>query len=180
MRKTCLDLAENLKMRENPLEKLELTGYYPGAIGQITECHAVYYYDNCGFDISFEAQVGSELSEFMTAYQENRDGLWIGKIDERFVGSVVIDGSLSSDEGARLRWFIVTPEYQGFDIGKRLLDEAVRFCKTIGHKRVFLWTCQGLDVARALYERQGFRLAKEHKVDQWGQVINEQMFVLDL
>ena len=42
-----------------------LLGYYPGVVGRIIELHAVYYYENWGFDISFETQVGRELSEFM-------------------------------------------------------------------------------------------------------------------
>lgn len=158
--------------------EMELTGYYPGAIGHITECHAVYYYENWGFDVSFEAQVGRELSEFMMEFEENRDGLWIGKINGKFVGSVAIDGKFVAAEGARLRWFIVTAENQGRYIGKRLLDESVAFCQAVGHKRIFLWTFQGLEAARKLYERKGFKLVRKHEVHQWGRIIKEQMYEL--
>ena len=47
------------------LHGLEITGYFPGVIGRITETHAVYYHENWGFDASFETQVGRELSEFI-------------------------------------------------------------------------------------------------------------------
>jgi GNAT superfamily N-acetyltransferase len=133
------------------MENLTVTGYYPGAIGDITRCHAVYYYENWGFDLSFEAQVGSELSELMTRFREDRDGLWVAKRDGQFVGSVVIDGGGSPEEGARLRWFITQTPYQGTGIGKRLLDAAVLFCNMVQHERVFLWTFEGLDAAKALY-----------------------------
>ena len=160
------------------MENVTIAGYYPGAIGDIIRCHAVYYYDNWGFDVTFESQEGKELSEFMARFTEGSDGLWVAKEDGRFVGSVAIDGTGFPGEGARLRWFITQPPYQGKGIGKRLLDEAVSFCGKVKHQRVFLWTFEGLHAARTLYERKGFTLAEEHKIDQWGQTINEQMFEL--
>ena len=159
---------------------MEITGYFPGVIGKITELHAVYYNENWGFDASFEVQVGSELSDFISEYNEKRDGFWVGKIDGDFAGCVAIDGRQAESDGARLRWFIVTPRYHGKGFGGSLLREAVEFCREAGHKRVFLWTFDGLDAARTLYEREGFRLCEEHQVWQWGQKINEQMFNITL
>ncbi len=161
-------------------ETVHVSGYYPGAVGHVTACHAIYYHDVWGFDLSFEIQVSGELSEFMSRFDPGKDGLWTAKIEHKFAGSVAIDGHPPGDEGARLRWFIVEPEYQGFGIGNRLLDEAMSFCRAAGHNRVFLWTFEGLHAARALYERKGFTLAREHRVDQWGRIINEQMFELFL
>jgi GNAT superfamily N-acetyltransferase len=162
------------------MKNITITGYYPGAIGDITRCHAAYYYENWGFDVSFEAQEGRELSEFMVRFRENADGLWVAKMNEKFAGSVAIDGNGSPEEGVRLRWFITQTLYQGTGIGKRLLDEAVSFCSNVKHERVFLWTFEGLGAAKALYERKGFTLAQERKIDQWGQTINEQMYELYL
>ena len=48
---------------------VELTGYYPGVLGKITELHAVYYHEHWEFDISFETQVGMELCEFMSRFR---------------------------------------------------------------------------------------------------------------
>ena len=58
------------------MQDIEISGYYPGAVGKITEIHAVYYHENWGFDVSFETQVGRELSEFVSRFEEERDGLW--------------------------------------------------------------------------------------------------------
>jgi len=74
----------------------------------------------------------------------------------------------------------VTPEFQGLGIGRRLIREAVGFCREAGYRRVYLWTFKGLDRARALYESEGFRLTTEHDVGQWGNKITEQMFALEL
>ena len=39
-----------------------------------------------------------------------------------------------------------------------------------------LWTFKGLDAARHLYERHGFRLAEEYAGAQWGVNLVEQRF----
>jgi GNAT superfamily N-acetyltransferase len=159
-------------------DAIRLTGYYPGVIGKVIELHAVYYHENWGFDLSFETQVGRELSEFVGNVREKRDGFWAAVVDEAFAGAVAIDGAPAGGEGARLRWFIVDPEFQGRGLGSLLLTRALDFCREAGHRKIFLWTFKGLNRARLLYERAGFRLAEEHRVRQWGDEITEQKFEL--
>ncbi|MGA7878211.1 MAG: GNAT family N-acetyltransferase [Desulfoferrobacter sp.] len=162
------------------MKEVQICGYYPGVIGKITELHAVYYNEYWGFDVSFETQVGRELSEFMNSFQPARDGLWVATVAGKFAGSIVIDGRQAQTDGARLRWFIVHPNFQNAGIGKALISRAIEFCKNVGYARAYLWTFQGLDAARKLYEGCGFELREEHQVIQWGQSIKEQMFTLDL
>jgi len=162
------------------MNTVQFTGYVPGVVGKITEVHGVYYYENWGLDISFETQVGRELSEFVARFQGGQDGLWVAHVAGVFAGSVAIDGGDAANQGARLRWFIVTPAFQGSGIGKALLEKSIQFCKEVGYKRVFLWTFEGLETARDLYESVGFRLCQEHEVRQWGQDIKEQRFDLTL
>lgn len=156
---------------------LQVTGYLPGVIGKITELHAVYYHRNWGFDASFETQVGEELSEFIREYQRGRDGFWVGWINDRFAGSVAVDARGAGETGARLRWLIVEPEFQGLGVGAVLVDLAVGFCREQGYD-LYLWTFEGLEAARHLYESRGLVLTREHRVDQWGATINEQLFEL--
>lgn len=155
-------------------------GYRPGLIGDITRLHSVYYYENWGFHINFETQVATELSQFCLRLNPATDGLWSSSIDGKFVGSVAIDGSLRETQGARLRWFIVTPEFQGTGVGKVLLKEAIDFCRKNGLNKIFLWTFKGLEAARFLYERAGFTLVEEHPFSGWGGDIIEQKFELNL
>jgi len=173
-------LQEIAEMANFQLSEVKLTGYFPGVVGKITGQHGIYYYENWGFDVSFETQVGKELSEFLMEFQENRDGFWVATITGEFAGAIAIDGSQADKEGARLRWFIVTPGFQGHGIGKGLLRESLEFCKMAGYKRVYLWTFKGLETARYLYEGEGFRLSEAHEVRQWGQDIIEQMYELNL
>ena len=162
------------------MNTIQFTGYVPGVVGKITELHGVYYYENWALDISFETQVGRELSEFLAEFQPGKDGLWVANVAGTFAGSVAIDGGDAAIQGARLRWFIVGPAFQGSGIGKTLLGKSIRFCREVGYTRVFLWTFEGLETARYLYESAGFRLCQEHEVRQWGQDIKEQRYDLIL
>ncbi len=71
-------------------------------------------------------------------------------------------------------------QYQGRGIGSVLIREAIEFCKQADLRRVYLWTFSGLDAARHLYEKHGFRICEEHEGDQWGVNVTEQMFELVL
>jgi GNAT superfamily N-acetyltransferase len=158
---------------------MELRGYYPGVIGRIVYLHAIYYHKHWGFDVSFETQVGRELSDFIAAFAQGRDGFWVADAGGEFAGAIAIDGHKSDKEGARLRWFIMDERFQGCGFGKRLLEASLAFCRAACYRRVYLWTFRGLDRARALYEQAGFRLGEEHTVRQWGSSITEQMFLLE-
>jgi GNAT superfamily N-acetyltransferase len=167
-------------MKSCDVQGFEIRGYYPGVLGKITEMHAVYYHENWKFDISFETQVGSELSIFMKEFDPRKDGFWSATVAGRFAGAIAIHGSQAGSEGVRLRWFIVDPDLQCSGVGTALMKEAILFCKSAGHDKIFLWTFKGLDPARRVYERHGFQLVEEHQVEQWGSNLLEQKFTLDL
>ncbi len=116
-------------------------GYYPGVIGKIIETHAIYYSENWGFDVTFETQVGEELSQFIHAFKPYRDGFWIALKDKIFAGAIALDGKAAEPEGVRIRWFIVPQHFHGHGIGTLLLKKAVEYCKNKKEiKNMFLWT----------------------------------------
>jgi GNAT superfamily N-acetyltransferase len=153
-------------------------GYLPGCIGRVAELHARYYSRHAGFGAYFESKVAREFSEFCERYDDVRDGLWLVLGDDRVQGSIVIDGSRANDEGAHLRWFIVSDELQGAGLGNRLMTSALDFCRGRNYGRVYLWTFAGLDAARHLYEKHGFRLLRQQRGTQWGSAVSEQCFEL--
>jgi GNAT superfamily N-acetyltransferase len=157
-----------------------VTGYLPGSIGRIAELHADYYHAHCGFGLYFESKVATELAEFLRRYDDTRDGLWLARVDGRIEGSVAMDGIHAAEEGAHLRWFIVSGRARGGGLGNALLDAALGFCSARGYQSIYLWTFAGLHAARHLYEKRGFRLAREHRGTQWGAEVNEQRFELRL
>jgi GNAT superfamily N-acetyltransferase len=152
--------------------------FMPGCIGRITEMHGAYYHQHAGFGTYFEGKVAAELSEFLQRYDANRDGIWLVLLDGKIEGSIVIDGLRAHEEGARLRWFILSDRLRGSGSGNALLSAAVNFCRAQSYERVYLWTFDGLDAARHLYEKYGFHLIKEQRGVQFGSEVKEQCFEL--
>jgi GNAT superfamily N-acetyltransferase len=152
--------------------------YMPGLLGRITELHARYYHQHWGFDLFFETKVAAELADFLHYFDPAQDGLWVAMMDNQIVGSVAVSGREAGTLGARLRWLIVAPEYQGRGFGKRLMREVVDFCRQARFKRIYLTTFAGLDAARHLYEKKGFRVVIEQEDAHWGKTVREQTFEL--
>ena len=162
------------------MSEITIAGYVPGAIGRVAEMHATYYSQAWDFGVYFEAKVATELSEFLRRFDPARDGFWTANRSGRVEGSIAIDGACAKTEGAHLRWFILSDALRGLGVGNRLMQQAVGFCRELEYSRVFLWTFQGLDPARHLYEKFGFRLVQEIEGEQWGKRVLEQRYVLDL
>lgn len=161
--------------------RIELTGYAPGDIGRVVALHADYYAARWDFGRAFEAKVAAELGAFLAGFDAERDGFWVARLDGQLIGSLSIHGrdpgGRDTDQGdARLRFFITDPAFQGRGVGTKLMDAAMEFCDGAGFKRVWLSTFEGLDPARRLYERHGFRLTDTHPGDQWGREVREQTF----
>jgi GNAT superfamily N-acetyltransferase len=162
------------------LKDYQITGYYPGLIGLITHAHARYYHENWQFDKRFEIQVAGELASFIGSMSPDRDGIWAGAVKESFIGSIAMEANTMDIGAARLRWFIVNPDHQGRGVGADLISKALTFAGAAGFKKVYLWTFKGLESARALYERNGFKLTEENEARPWGPVIIEQKYELEL
>lgn len=150
--------------------------YFPGAIGRVAELHGDYYHRQWGFGRFFEAKVATELAAFFNRYDEARDGFWAVTKKGRLEGAIVIDGRDAADKGAHLRWFIVSDGLRGQGGGRRLIETAMDFCRRKRYPVVYLWTFEGLAVARHLYEELGFALVEQRPGDQWGVNVNEQRF----
>jgi GNAT superfamily N-acetyltransferase len=149
----------------------------PGDLGTIIHLHGTVYAREYGFDLTFEAYVAGPLAEFVRT-RTDRDRLWIAERGERIVGSIAIVGT--SLREAQLRWFLVEPSARGLGLGKRLLQEAVAFSKQCGYTSVFLWTVSALTAAARLYRSVGFVKVQEMPGTQWGVVVVEEKYALQL
>jgi GNAT superfamily N-acetyltransferase len=141
-------------------------GYRPGAIGATLALHMAYYGPEWGFGVAFETSLAREIGEFLSRFDATRD-LYLAAYDPAgtLLGTITVDGRAADGEGARIRWFVVGGRGRG--LGKRLMERATRFLDDHGYARTYLTTFAGLDTARALYERHGFRLAAETGPDPW-------------
>ena len=162
------------------MEHVVIATYVAGAIGRVTEMHARYYSENWGFGLYFEVKVAEQLAEFLNRFVPGQDYFKVALARGRVHGSLAIDAIKAREEGAHLRWFITSSALRGTGTGNRLLQDAIEFCKRQGYPSIYLWTFEGLALARHLYEKFGFQLVEEFPGDQWGVRVKEQKFVLAL
>lgn len=134
---------------------------FPVRWGVSPNCTGTYYAAHWGLGLYFEAKVATELAAFLSRFDPAHDGAWFAQARGEIIGGIFIDGSDAAGTGARLRWFIVDPAYQGLGLGNRLMTEAISFCRQKQFKRVYLTTFAGLNAARHLYEKFGFKLCHE-------------------
>jgi GNAT superfamily N-acetyltransferase len=139
--------------------------------------HGVIYARERGFDPSFEAYVAGPLAEFVRAGNP-RQRLWLAERAGRIVGSIA--AVAASDRTAQLRWFLVEPSVRGTGLGRRLLGEAITFCKEHGYAGIILWTESALTAAAALYRSAGFRKTEERPGRMWGLDLVEEKYELGL
>jgi len=152
-------------------------GYAPGLIGAVAGMHAAYYAREFGFGSAFESKVAGGLAEFVPRIGNGRNAIWRAVRAGKVIGSITIDGDDLDGNCAHLRWFVVDDGRRGSGVGGRLLSEALAFVDANGFDETWLWTFEGLDAARALYERHGFALDRQYLGDQWGVEVKEQVFV---
>ena len=138
----------------------------PGDIGWIIHRHASIYAAEYGWDDSFEALVAEIAGRFLKSHDPKRERCWLAERDREIVGSVFL---VDAGEGiAKLRLLYVEPEARGLGLGRRLVEEALRFAERAGYRRVALWTNDVLVAARRIYEAAGFQLISSERHHSFG------------
>lgn len=153
------------------------TGPRPGLAEAVTALHMGYYAEAVGFGPAFESVVRTGLEDFLPRLANGVNQSWQVMLGDTLAGHIAIDGEDLGSNTAHLRWFITSDALRGQGAGKALLNAAVSHCDAQGLAETRLWTFAGLNAARSLYERVGFRLAEEYEGAQWGKAMREQMFV---
>src|SRR3954470_18798119 len=143
-----------------------LRPHQPGDMGWVTSAHGALYAGEYSWDITFEALVAKITAEFIENFDAKRERCWIAELDGERVGSVFV--VRKNDEIAKLRLLILDPKARGRGLGRRLVEECLRFAKSAGYSSMTLWTQSILTAARGIYERAGFKLVAEEPHHSFG------------
>ena len=175
-------LVGALQAVESVLEKkpaeIRLRAHRPGDMGWVVHAHGRFYAEEYGWDERFEALVADIAAAFIRNLDKDRERCWIAELDGEPVGSVFV--VKENKTTAKLRLLIVDPRARGRGLGRRLVDECIRFARAKGYRRLVLWTQSNLAAARAIYRKAGFRKVREEKHASFGVKLTGEYWELGL
>src|SRR5215469_14054269 len=152
--------------------------HQPGDLGWIVYRQAILYTEEYGWDGTYEALAAEIVASFLKNYDPKWERAWVAEKDGERVGAVFV--AKASDEIAKLRLLHVEPEARGLGMGRRLVEECVRFARQAGYQKMTLWTQSILHAARHLYKRAGFQVVREEQHHSFGKDLTAETWELNL
>jgi len=155
-----------------------LRQHQPGDLGWIVHRQAILYAEEYGWDGTYEALAGEIVAQFIKNYDPNRERCWIAEKDGERVGGAFV--AKVSDDIAQLRLLHVEAQARGLGIGKRLVEECLRFARRAGYQKMTLWTQSNLYAARHIYKQSGFQVVREQQHHSFGKDLTAETWELNL
>jgi DNA-binding MarR family transcriptional regulator/GNAT superfamily N-acetyltransferase len=181
-RKELVDSAQTIRRllgdKSEPKVPYILRQHQPGDLGWIVHRQAMLYVEEYGWDGTYEGLAAEIVAQFSKNYDPKRERCWIAEKDRAKVGGVLV--AKASEEVAKLRLLHVESEARGLGIGKRLVEECVRFSRQVGYQKITLWTQSILHAARHIYTQVGFRVVHEEQHQSFGKDLTAETWELNL
>jgi DNA-binding MarR family transcriptional regulator/GNAT superfamily N-acetyltransferase len=149
-----------------------------GDLSWIAYRHAVLYSQGYGWNQAFEALVLEITAHFLKHYDPEAERCWVAERSGEILGFVLL--VKRSKQIAKLRLLLVEPSVRGLGIGKRLVEECIRFAREKGYKKVVLWTHSNLSAARGIYQKAGFKLVATDSHEDFGPRVTAETWELAL
>lgn len=151
----------------------------PGDLGWVASRQAKLYADEYGWDWTYEGLVCEIFAEFVKHHDPAREHGWIAEIEGENVGAIFLMRSPDPHVG-KLRLLHVEKSARGQGIGRALVAACIAHARTIGLRKLTLWTNSVLVSARRIYEAAGFRLERQSPHHSFGQDLIGETWGLDL
>ena len=117
-------------------------------------------------------------ADFLEGHDPDWERGWIAERDGERLGCAFV--VRAAPDVAKLRLVLVEPTARGTGLGRRLVREAIGFARAKGYRRMVLWTNDVLTAARAIYQKEGFRLLSSTKRADFGPAVMSEDWELDL
>jgi GNAT superfamily N-acetyltransferase len=150
-----------------------------GDFGWVISRHAELYLQEYGWGEPFEGLCAQIVADFVNNFDAKCERCWIAELNGENVGCVML---VKDDQPgvARVRLLLVDPKARGLGLGARLVDECVRFARSVGYTKITLWTHSVLSAARHVYEKARFTLTSSEPRHSWGKDVVAEFWNLDL
>ena len=160
--------------------RVTIRPYAIGDVGWAIEQHGRLYAQEFGWNDEFEALVASLFARFVSSRQAASEQFWVAEIGDERVGCVFVVRNDEDPKAAQLRCLLIDPSARGLGLGRRLVEECIRFAKSAGYERILLWTNDVLTAARRVYEKAGFSLVREYPHHSFGHDLVGQIWMRTL
>ena len=180
---TCMRAIDNILVPPQAATTrptLILRPHRVGDLGWITHREGLGYAEQFGWDGHFEGLVARIVADFIANFDPVRERCWIAEIDGQNVGHIFLVKHPDEPSTAKLRLLYVEPSARGQGVGVALVKECIQFARSVGYRKITLWTQSILAAAHRIYKNAGFRLLKEEHHHSFGKDLVGQTWELDL
>ena len=149
--------------------EVEIRPVKPGELSIAAAQAAEFYMNEIGLDHTFELYLFEKMTAFMKNKAKEKSEGWVADCNGAIAGFVGVDGE--GGKTARIVGLLLQPEFRKSGLGRRLMDQALAFCRENLYHKVYLWSFPELRDARRLYEYYGFTPTEEKTSAAWGKEI---------